>query len=414
MRLLVISSYYAPETAGNAPYVTGMCEGLAARGHDVDVAAGFPHYPWWAKQERGIARTERIGGVTVRRRTHYVPRRPTLLRRGLYEATLTAAGLAGLPKRRPDAIVAVVPSQADAVVVKTAAALYRRRFGIVYQDLMGAAAQQVGAGGQTRGAGSIARLERALARQATAVAVVAEGYKPYLVEGGVDPERIMTIPNWAEYVSPTETRVDTRGRLGWANDEIVCVYAGSLGYKQGLEAVVDSAAFLADLPVRIVLAGDGNERAVLIERIRSRGLAVDVLPPSVPGAYEALLQATDVLLLNQRTAVNEMSIASKLGSYLRAGRPIVGALAAESQTAKELSRAGAGLLADPDDPGSLAAAVRAAALDPQLRATLGEQGAAYAKTHLERDRAIDRYELFLDALRPGAAASIHPVVPSTL
>ena len=52
MRVLVASSYYAPEVAGNAPYVTGVCEGLAERGHEVVVAAGFPHYPWWRLQER--------------------------------------------------------------------------------------------------------------------------------------------------------------------------------------------------------------------------------------------------------------------------------------------------------------------------------------------------------------------------
>ena len=241
--------------------MTGVCEQLAAHGHDVEVATGFPHYPWWSRQERGIARTEQINGVTVRRRTHYVPRRPTLARRGLYEASLAAAGLAGLPATRPDAIIAIVPSQADAVVARIAATVYRRRYGIVFQDLMGVAATQVGAVGETRAGGAIARLELSLARRAAAIAIVTEGYRPYLVDGGVDPKRIMRVYNWAEYTAPAETRERTRQRLGWAETEVVCLYAGSLGYKQGLETLVDTATHLNGDSLRIVFAGDGSEKA---------------------------------------------------------------------------------------------------------------------------------------------------------
>ena len=45
--VLILSSYYWPETAGNAPYVTGLAEHLAARGHGVTVATG-PKISSWA------------------------------------------------------------------------------------------------------------------------------------------------------------------------------------------------------------------------------------------------------------------------------------------------------------------------------------------------------------------------------
>jgi len=405
LRVLVISSYYAPEAAGNAPYVTGVCEQLAARGHDVEVATGFPHYPWWSRQARGIARTEQISGVTVRRRTHYVPSRPTLARRGLYEASLAAAGLAGLPATRPDAVIAVVPSQADAVVARIAATLYRRRYGIVFQDLMGVAARQVGAAGRTRAGGAVGRLELSLARHASAIAIVTEGYRPYLVDGGVDPKRIVHVYNWAEYTRPAERRELTRQRLGWAETEVVCLYAGSLGYKQGLETIVDTAAQLNGDSLRVVLAGDGSERASLLQRSVRRGEHVDFLPPSQAGRYESLLEAADILLVSQRPAVGEMSIASKLGPYLRAGRPIVAAVSRESETGRELSRTGASVLVEPGDPKAVARSIRALAGDPGRRASLGASGSAYAATYLTRDQAIVRYEEFLAMLSPPAAAA---------
>jgi colanic acid biosynthesis glycosyl transferase WcaI len=414
LRVLVVSSYYAPETAGNAPYVTGVCEQLAARGHDVVAATGFPHYPGWSRQERGVARTEHINGVTVRRRTHYVPRRPTLARRGLYEASLAAAGLAGLPAKRPDAIVAIVPSQADAVVARIAATVYRRPYGIVFQDLMGVAATQVGAAGETRAGGAVARLELSLARRAAAIAIVTEGYRPYLVDAGVDTKRIMRVYNWAEYTAPSETRERTRQRLGWAENDVVCLYAGSLGHKQGLETLVDTATHLNGDSLRIVFAGDGSERQRLVQRSGLRRERVDFLPPTGAGEYESLLEAADILLVSQKAAVGEMSIASKLGPYLRAGRPIIAAVSRESETGRELSRTGAGLLVEPGDPQAVALSIRELADDPRWRASLGARGRAYSRTHLTRHEAIVRYEEFLRMLRvPPAPARIYPGSPSS-
>src|SRR5215208_564179 len=89
MRLLIVTSYYRPETAGTAPYATGMAEDLAARGHRVEVATTFPHYPSWSLASGGrFMHREHLHGVTVRRRTLYVPRHQSAKERALYEATM--------------------------------------------------------------------------------------------------------------------------------------------------------------------------------------------------------------------------------------------------------------------------------------------------------------------------------------
>ena len=59
LRVLITSSYYWPEDTGNAPYVTGLAEHLAARGDDVVVATGFPHYPEWESSARHAPRRGR-------------------------------------------------------------------------------------------------------------------------------------------------------------------------------------------------------------------------------------------------------------------------------------------------------------------------------------------------------------------
>jgi hypothetical protein len=44
MRLLPFSLQFDPEITSNAAVITGLARALAARGHQVTVLAGTPHY----------------------------------------------------------------------------------------------------------------------------------------------------------------------------------------------------------------------------------------------------------------------------------------------------------------------------------------------------------------------------------
>ena len=87
------------------------------------------------------------------------------------------------------------------------------------------------------------------ARGASAVGVIAEGFRPYLESMGVDPARIRRLRNWTHTGEATIERATMRAELGWPDDAMVCLHAGNMGYKQGLENVIE-AARLAQLRSR--------------------------------------------------------------------------------------------------------------------------------------------------------------------
>ena len=405
MRILIVSSYYHPETAGNAPYVTGVAEHLAGLGHEVTVLTGFAHYPGWRSSARGrLGAHERRNGVEIRRRWHYVPRRQSAATRAAYEATLGAFGATGLPFRVPDVVLGINPTLAAITLARTASVAYRRPYGLIYQDLQGLAAAQSGISGGARIARVVEYAEVSLARTAAAVGVVAEGFRPYLIENGVDPERIHRLRNWSQSPIPSQTWEEARARLGWGADEFVCLHAGNMGHKQGLENVLRAAAEIHDPGVRIVLAGEGNERAKLQEIARSLELAnVSFVPPQPSGLYEAMLAAADVLIVNQRASVGDMSLASKLTSYFMVSRPIVAAVAADSETGRELVIAGAGVLASPEDPPALAERLLWVRDHPEDAAALGASGRQYAEKHLAASSVLSEYEVFLEEVRRAPA-----------
>lgn len=405
LNVLILSSYYWPETAGNAPYVTGAAEHLAARGHRVVVATGFPHYPEWRSSPRGVLGIrERHNGVEIRRRRHYVPKSQSAFTRAVYEASLCALGTTALPRRAPDAIIGVSPTLAGAMLARFAASLYTRPYGLVFQDLQGPGALQSGVEGGRRIATVVERAEVGVARGAAAIGVIAAGFRSYFEEHGIPTDAIHDLPNWSLGALPTQSAAEARRRLGWSEGEFVCLHAGNMGHKQGLENVLQAAATITDPDIRIVLAGDGNERAKLEALAKGLGVTnVSFLPSQPTGLYESMLRAADVLLVNQRSTVGAMSLASKLTSYFMAARPVIAAVAERSETAREIERAGAGVLAPPDDPPALAEAIIRLKVDGEHAETLGVRGRRYAEEHLSTTEVLGRYEDFVHTVSRGRA-----------
>jgi glycosyltransferase involved in cell wall biosynthesis len=304
--------------------------------------------------------------------------------------SLAAGSVTALPARRPDLVVAVMPTLAAGVVGSFTAAARGSRFAVIFQDLQGRAAEQTGISGGARIAHAVGEIERQIARRADVVGVVAESFRPFLSEGGVPSDRVHRFRNWSEFSEPTEPVVETRNRFGWREDEFVCLHAGNMGQKQGLDNVLNAAALPGLDGVKFVLAGDGNEREALERGAGERGLRniqfVDMQP--MGGPCEAMCRAADVLLVNQRAAVLDMSLPSKLTTYFAAGRPVIAAVHRDGETASELQASAAGMVVAPEDPAALRDALREAASGSWDTAAFADAGAAYARRVLSREAAL--------------------------
>jgi glycosyltransferase involved in cell wall biosynthesis len=405
-RITIVSIYYAPEETGIAPYATAVAEHYAAAGAEVTALVGMPHYPEWDvhPEYRGRLRLrERRNNVDVRRFRTFVPRTQRAATRATYEATflLHAATAAHV---RADLVLAVIPNLSGGVLGAALAALHRCPFGVIVQDLTGPAAAQSGMPGGGRVAGVTKALEAWVVRRAEEVAVVSDGFRAYLTEEGVDPERITTLRNWSRMPSATRSPHEVRQELGWAPDQTIVLHAGNMGLKQGLEHVVAAARTAREShpTVRFVLMGDGNQRREL-EQAAEHLSNVSFLPPAYGTDYADTVAAADVLLVNERSSVLDMSLPSKLTSYFTSGRPVVAAVAENGVTAREIEHSGGGVVAKAENPAALLAAVAAVAADDQKAAALAEAGRRYAQEQLSEQAALARAEALARRLldRPG-------------
>lgn len=413
MRLTVIGLNYRPEITGVAVYTAGLAEGLARDGgHSVHVVAGYPHYPEWRVHAgfTGLSRNDDTAGVKVKRLRHYVPARPHLLNRLAMELHF---GLRAVFSAwdEPDVLLLVTPALFSTAVAVLRARVKGTATCIWVQDIYSLGVSESGAGGRI-GAWALRRVERAVVGSASTIVVIHERFKRYLVaELGIAADRVDVVRNWCHIEDAPEDREETRRDRGWAPDDIIVLHAGNMGLKQGLENVV-SASEIAESRgsrVRFVLLGDGNQRSAL--QAAGGNSHLEFLRPLPEDEFRATLAAADVLLVNERPGLTEMSVPSKLTSYFQSGLPVIAATDRSSVTADELAVAGAGIRVDPAAPGALVEAAERLAIDANLALAYGAAGRRFATHVLGAEPAINRFGAILERLAPARANEAMPSKP---
>jgi putative colanic acid biosynthesis glycosyltransferase WcaI len=396
-RIVIFGINYAPELTGIAPYTTELAEHYAAQGHAVRVVTGIPHYPEWRRL--AVPPPNRFKNPNVVRYRHFVPGQPTALGRMTYEATWFASASRSLASRGVDAVIGIVPSLSGGLLAVMGSWRWGAPVGIIVKDLMGPAASQSGYRGGHSVAAATTAIEGWVLRHASRVAVIADGFRPYLERLGIDSSRIVRIRDWTHPGQPTESREECRRRLGWQNSDFVCLHSGNMGRKQGLENVLHAASSMQERHLKIILAGEGNDRSRLEQLsldLRLRNVTFIGLQPA--GKYEAMLRAADVLILNQRRTVADMSLPSKLASYFVSGRPVIAAVSPSSDAAREVRAARAGLVILPDEPMALAKSILLLKRQRRLAERLGARGKAYADTELTSIAGLGQFDNLLEVL----------------
>lgn len=399
-KILVVGINYAPEHAGIGPYTSAAAEHLASLGHEVTVLAGVPHYPGWAvsPQHRWRLKTTEVRrAVTVHRLRHFVPRSQDVLRRALYELSFAVHVMLRGQSPRPDVVIAVVPGLFSAAVAARIARRRGARFIVWIQDSMSAAATQSGMSGGRHTSSAISRLEATVLKDADWVVVASDAFRRATDAAGVQPTRVLNVRNWTHIETSTKDRAVTRKEQGWKDDEVIVLHSGNMGLKQDLFRVVEAARLAqgSQPGLHFVLMGDGSQR----QRIEQEAAGVEnlsVVAPVDDADYCDVLAAADVLLINERQGVTDMSLPSKLTSYLSAGRPVLAAVEPEGGTAAEIHRSGGGVITSAQTAQAIVDAVHELTNDRSSADAMGLRGQEYAHHNLSADVSLARLARLVD------------------
>jgi colanic acid biosynthesis glycosyl transferase WcaI len=407
LSILIVALNGAPEPVGCGRATGALAEGLAARGHRVEVVTAPPHYPHWrvaAGYRAARYAVAHTAGVRTLRCPLYVPRRPTaggrLLHQLSFALTSAPAALWRAFALKPDVVLTVAP----ALMAAPGAWLTARATGATawlhVQDLEVDMAFQLGVLAGTRRRRLAHWIERRILRAFDRVTAIQPEIAHHLADKGVAPDRLGVFANWVDCteIRPLEPGAAPRAAFGLPDDSFIALYAGTLADKQGLDALVGAAARLThrrDLHIAIV--GDGPAKPDLQQAAAELpNLSLAGLVPAE--RLNALLGCADAHLLPQAAGVGSFVLPSKLNAMLASGRPVIAAAPADSQLAALV--ANCGLCLPANDPEAFAEAIARLADDPVLARGLARSARERAVESLDAGRILGRLERALQAARP--------------
>ena len=398
MRILLLTQWFEPE-----PTFKGLlfARELAARGHDVEVLTGFPNYPggdvYPGYRIRPWVR-ERIDGMSILRVALYPNHDKSGFRRVLnYVSFAISAALIGSTLvRKPDVMYVYNP---PATIGLPAVALgLLRRVPFVF-DICDLWPDTVAASGMLSNPAALTLLGKwcdFVYRRARHIVVVSPGFKQQLVRRGVRPEKVDVIYNWCDEATIQPIRPDPAlaSNLG-LSDHFNVMFAGTMGMGQALNSVLDAAALCRQtIPkVRFVFVGGGVDRSRLEKKAEDLGLTnVRFLPRQPMSAMGTVLGLADVLLVHLKDhPLFDLTIPSKAQAYMASGKPVL--MAVRGDAAQLVTQSGGGLVCEPEDPRSIAAAVaQFASMSPEERHSIGEAGKRFYDEQLSLRVGVSKFE----------------------
>ena len=391
-RLLVLNQYYWPGLEATAHLLSELLAALASE-FDITVVTGriAVHAPHAERLEHDGVRIIRV------RSTAYD--RTRLLARSINYLTYLAESLrVALFSRRPDVVFCMTDPPVIGNVSLLVARWFRRPLVVVSQDVFPEIAVELKRLENPFLIGALRSLIAVYLKQADRVVAIGETMRRRLEEKGARPDRIVVIPNWVDTSSIVPQPRDNE----WARehdlvDRFVVMHSGNVGHPQNLDMLIRAATFLRDLDdLAIVIVGGGARRMELME-------LADVLETDAVRFHgyqprETLslsLSSANLHYVGLGRGLSGYVVPSRLYGILSAGRPVLVAADADSETASLVRSVGCGILAPPSRPEVIAEAIRAAYDGKYDLEEMGRRGRAYVVAEADREVAVVRYRELL-------------------
>lgn len=222
---------------------------------------------------------------------------------------------------------------------------------------------------------------------------VSAGVKRTLIENaGLLDRRLVVIPNG---IDPEPPPGALSHELRRAPDEVLIGAFARLSPEKGVPGVLDAMKMVADRNprARLLVAGDGPQRAELIERAKRLELGDRVEFLGFRPDARLLMRQLDIFV----HAPLYEGFGLVVLEAMAAGLPVVAARVAGGITDTVVDGE-TGILVPPDDPATLAKAIGSLVDDPAARRRLGDAGRVRCVAHFSAQAVATRTAAVYDAL----------------
>jgi len=404
MKVAIITADFPPEISGAGHLYYELSQDLVSKGHEVTVITRIPRKKL-GEQERAVFEKynkrlmmkENIDGIRVIRVT--VPKLPlnNPVSKGFAQIlTAFSQWLGGQLAFKPEVVLCYSPPLPCGLSASFLARQSKVPFVLNVQDIFPQYAIDVGLMSNPILIKMFEELERYLYKRADHIIVHSQGNKDYLVrEREIPQSRLSVVHNWGdiERITPSDKHNAFRKEHQLGNHFVVS-YAGTIGWAQNVNTVIESAAILREhKDILFLIVGDGPLRQELEEKCKSLQLRnVKFLPFQPRDKYPMVLQASDVSIISLSSRLTTPVVPGKLMDIMAAGLPVAGCVPLSGDAPRIVKEAQCGFCVESDDVDGFAKIILKLHDNPELVEKLGKNGRKYVEKHFSRAVCTNGFE----------------------
>jgi len=338
---------------------------------------------------------ENLDGIKVHRHWTYITPNKGFLKKSLGHLSYLPSALM-LSNRQMDApqvVIGTSPTFFAAMAAARAGMQFHVPFIMEIRDLWPAIFVELGVLRNRMLINALERLELALYRKATKIVTVTDAFRHNLIERGISPEKVHTIPNGADpnFWKPDDTSGDLSRELGLEGCFVV-LYIGAHGISHALGRILDAAAKLKNRhDIRFVFVGEGAEKAELLRKADELHLGNILFhDPVDKDGVRRFYSLADVCLVPLRDIpLFDTFIPSKMFEMMAMERPIIGSVRGES--ADILKRSKSAMVVEPENSDAIAEAILYLYQHREQARQMGKEGRQFVMSHYSRRALASTY-----------------------
>lgn len=400
MKVLFLYSYFKPEHTSGAHLAEDLRQGLASKGHIMEVYAPFPSRGV-SEEERKIYKKKKNesdlnGAVKIHRFWLFREGKNSLLRAIRYSILEMQLLFWGMISKD----VNILPLGSTPPINGIVGIILKKIKGIPYvynvQDIFPDSLVNTG---MTHEGAFLWRIgewvSKITYKNAAHIVVISENMRKKLEKKGVPSEKISVIYNWidTDKVHPIN-RIDNPlfDELGINRESFIVTYAGNLGNSQNVGILVECAEKLKyENGIQFIVFGDGSEKESLVADIADRELTnIKVFPMMPIDRVSEVYSMGDASMVISKKGVGGSAFPSKAASIMATGTPIIASFDINSDLCRMIKKENVGLCADAEDVQATVEAIRELYSNRELCMIYGEKGRKIANTRFSKVEGVKK------------------------
>lgn len=398
MRVLFVTQYYFPETGAPQNRLAGLARELKKNGVEVEVLTAMPNYPKMEIHQNYKGKfflSEFIQDIQIYRAWIYVGKSRSIIARlfNYFSFVITSFIISFRIKGKFDFVICESPPLFLGISAYFISRRKKAKFIFNVSDLWPESAEKLDLIRNKFLLDLAYKLEAWLYKKSVLVSGQTQGIckdinnrfpsvKTHWLPNGIDPDRF-----------PENTVSEWRKKKGFQTSDFILLYAGIIGYAQGLEIIVNAANRLKDKPeIKFILLGDGPEKEKLEWMVQTLALKNIFFYPSInSNEMPVVVQACNAAIIPlKKLDLFKGAIPSKIFENLAMKKPIL--LGVEGE-AKELfiDNGKCGLFFTPEDDNDLTEKILQLHNNPALVDEFGKNGKQYVFEYFNRVKITDDF-----------------------